>query len=118
MSYEQKMAKKNRIPYIRVEKIFIGDFGTYLQNTGDGTYKISSPSSQITVDSYGKIDISGSQSVSFGGKDLNFTELPNRFIRPSGISWSAVTSHSHVIGVIPIKVGGKRAYIPFLNVDL
>jgi len=126
MTYREKVAKKNKLTYTLVDTIYIGDFGTKLENTGNGTYRISSPHSTFNIDKSGNIniwgsgdvDISGSSSVKLGGKRLNFTELPNRFVRPSGISWSKVTSHSNVIGVIPIKVGTKNAYIPFLDIDV
>lgn len=114
MSYKKKMANKNKIPYAIVKSIYIGDFDTELVSTGNGSYQIVTPKSVLSVSNDGNINISGSTSVTIGG-DINLTELPNRFIKPSGVSWGKVASRTEVFGVIPISIKGQRMYIPFIN---
>ena len=118
MGYQEKLAKKNKIPYIISKKVFLGDMNTYVESTGQGTYRIISPSSSINVDSNGEIHISGSKSVKLGGKNLDFDELPDRYIRPSGVSWSALTTHSKVVAALPIRIKGQKVYIPCLDIDI
>ena len=116
--YIDRIAKKNKQQYTIIEKLFLGDMSTSIENTGNGTYKICSPSSQITINKNGNIDISGSQSVTLGGKNLDFHELPDRYIRPSGISWNWIATNTEVFGVIPIRIKGHKVYIPFINLEV
>jgi len=109
------MAKKNEIPYIMVRDIYIGDFNTKLQTTGNGTYKIVSPKSVISVDSDGSIDISGSSKVTIGGKNLDFSQLPDRYIREDGVPWDWIRNNTSVYGAIPIRINGHKVYIPFMD---
>lgn len=117
MSYEQRMAKKNRMPYVMVEKIFLGDSNTYITSTGKGTYSIISPSSSITVGGDGSVNISGAN-VTLGGKNLDFSELPDRYIRPSGIAWGWIANNTKVVGALPIRISGQKVYIPFMNLNV
>lgn len=112
------MAQKNKLPYIMVQKVFIGDFGTYIKNTGDGSWEIVAPNSRFEIDRSGNITISGSQSVTIGGDGLDFTELPDRYIRPSGVSWDWIRNNTEVFGALPIKIKGKKVYIPFIGMEV
>ena len=60
MNYFEKMAKKYRIPYINIEKIYIGSgWNTYLESDGDGKWKLVSPSAILKVNDDGSLYISG-----------------------------------------------------------
>ena len=63
MAYDRKRARKNRIPYMMVEKIFLGDYNTYLKNTGEGTWELVSPKATFSINSQGNINISGNLSL-------------------------------------------------------
>ena len=116
--YQDKQARKNRKPYMLVDELYIGDANTKLVSNGSGTYKIISPSSNISVDIAGNINISGSTAVTIGGKNLDFSELPDRYIRPAGISWDWVRNNTEVMGVIPIRIKGVKVYIPFIDLEV
>ena len=116
--YSENMAKKNDIPYLRAKKIYLDDFGTYIASSGDGTFVIRGKNSYIDVDQSGNVNISGSNSVTIGGKNLDFSELPDRYIRPSGVSWDWVRNNTEVFGVIPIRIKGQKVYIPFINLEV
>ena len=118
MTYAEQVAEKNKLTYALAGTIYIGDFGTKLESTGNGTYRISSPNSVINVDKSGNIDISGASNVTFGGKNIDFSELPDRYIRPTGIPWSWIASNTQVVGALPIRIRGHKVYIPFMDVDL
>jgi len=115
MNFKQKLANKNKIPYSMTKRIYIGDFKTYIESTGDGTFVIKGNKSNIFVDSNGDIGISGASSIKLNGKDLDFNELPDRFIRPSGVSWTWIANNTEVFGVLPIRIKGQKVYIPFIN---
>ena len=117
MSYQEKMANKNKIPYMKVEKIFLGDSNTYITSTGEGTYSIISPSSSIIVGGDGSVNISGAN-VILGGKNLDFSKLPDRYIRPSGIAWGWIANNTKVVGALPIRIKGQKVYIPFMNLNV
>jgi len=61
--WKERAAKKNRIPYMMVEKIYIGDYSTYLLNTGDGAFEIHSPKCRISTDAFGNMTISGNLEI-------------------------------------------------------
>jgi len=112
--YEKKMADKNRVDFIKCKKIFLDDYGTYVTSTGKGTFAIVGNGSKIDVDKSGNIAISGT-SVRIDGKNFDFSELPDRYIRPSGISWQWIANNTEVFGVIPIRIGKKKVFIPFIG---
>ena len=114
MSYAEKYADRHKLSYIKVKKIYIDDFGTYLTSTGEGTFAICGKGSRIDVDKSGNVNISGT-SVRIDGKNFDFSELPDRYIRPSGISWQWIANNTEVFGAIPIRIGKKKAFIPFIG---
>jgi len=116
--YQRKIAEKNNIPYMKVKRIYLDDFGTYVESTGEGTFAIRGTNSCISVDSGGNINISGSTSVTIQGQNLDFSELPDRYIRPNGVSWDWVRNNTEVFGVIPIRIKGQKVYIPFINKEV
>lgn len=63
MSYAEKMARKNTIPYMRVERIYIGDSKTYIESGGDGIWRIVSPTSIFKIEEDGSIYISGNVKI-------------------------------------------------------
>ena len=115
--YQRRMSEKDKNPYKKASKIFIGDLGTYIEDTGSGTYDIVSPKSLISVDGDGNVNISGSTAVTISGKNLDFSELPDRYIRPQGISWTWIASNTEVVGALPIRIKGHKVYIPFINLE-
>jgi len=118
MGYVKKLANKNEIPYMKAKKIFLDDFGTYIASNGDGTFVIKGKNSCIDVDQEGNINISGSTSVTIQGKNLDFSELPDRYIRPAGVSWDWVRNNTEVFGAIPIRIKGQKVYIPFIGQEI
>ena len=116
--YYNNQAKKHKYPAATINEIHIGDSDTKIVSTGQGTYKIVSPNSCINVDSNGNVDISGSTSVTISGKNLDFSELPDRYIRENGIPWTTVANNTQVIAAIPIRIKGKKVYIPCLDIDI
>ena len=118
MTYAEKVAKKNKLPYTIVDTIYIGDFGTKLQTTGNGTFRISSPNSTFDVDRSGNVNISGSTSVKISGKNIDFSELPDRYIRPSGVPWTWIANNTEVVGALPIRIKGHKVYIPFMDLNV
>jgi len=115
MGYKEKMALKNKIPYVMARRIYLDDFGTYVASNGDGTFIIKGKNSQIDVDQSGNVSISGSTSIKLIGKNLDFNELPDRYIRPSGVSWQWIANNTEVFGALPIRIKGKKVYIPFIG---
>ena len=63
MSYREKLAKKNEIKYIKVERIYLGDNKTYLESSGDGQWQIVSPNSIFRIQDDGSIYISGNVKI-------------------------------------------------------
>jgi len=118
MSYKEKMAKKNRIDYMSAKRIYLGDTRTFIESTGDGSYSINGKNSKIDVDKLGNINISGATSVTLGGKNLDFSELPDRYIRPAGVSWDWIRNNTEVMGVLPIRIKGHKVYIPFIDMEV
>ena len=116
--YKRKQAKKNRFPAATIDEIHIGDSDTRLISTGQGTYQIVSPNSCINVGSDGSINISGATSVTLGGKSLDFTELPDRYVREDGVPWNTIVNNTQVIAAIPIKIKDKKVYIPCLDINI
>jgi hypothetical protein len=91
--YQRRMADKDNKPYKHSKKIFIGDYDTYIEDTGSGTFKIVSPSSSIDVTSDGTMTLSGSITVNSG--NIIYTDE----IRMSD-SWSMIrglTDENHHI---------------------
>ena len=88
---------------------------TYLESTGEGLYKLQGLNSRIKNDKSGNIHISGSNTVKIGGKVLDFSELPDRYVRPSGVSWQWIANNTEVFGVLPISIGDRKVYIPFIG---
>ena len=117
MVYSHKMANRNKIPYIMAKRIYLDDFGTYITTTGEGTFSIHGKGSRIDVDKSGNVNISGA-SVKIDSKNFDFSELPDRYIRPSGISWNWIANNTEVFGVLPIRIKGRKVYIPFINLEI
>jgi len=115
--YQKRMVKKDKNPYKIARKIFIGDFGTYIEDTGSGTYDIVSRNSKISVDSNGNINISGNT------KFMN-TE-PLGFQHRKDISYLDDTSKdlwknekyniSSAIGYVTVKVGKREGIMPIFS---
>ena len=115
--YAKKMAEKNKLQYAMVKRIYLDDFDTYVESTGDGMFAIRGKNSAISVDKSGNINISGSMSVKLQGKNLDFNELPDRYIRPSGVTWEWIRNNTSIVGALPIRIKGKKVFIPFLDVE-
>jgi len=115
--YQEKMAEKNRKDYIRTKTIYLDDYGTYVTSVGKGRFAVVGNGCRIDVDTSGNVNISGT-SVKIDSKNFDFSELPDRYIRDEGISWSTVVNNSQVIAALPIRIKGKKVYIPCLNVDI
>jgi len=118
MSYKERSAKKNKVPFIISDRIYIGDTHTYIESTGDGYYTICTENSKIGVDSEGNIDISGASSIKFNSQNIDFNELPDRYVRPSGLAWNTVATHSKIVAALPIRIKGQKVYIPCLDVSI
>jgi len=118
MGYKEECAKRNKIKYALVERLYLGNFDTYIETNKDGTYSINNRNSTINVDVSGNVNISGASSIKFNSKNLDFNELPDRYIKPSGVSWTWVANHTEVFGVLPIKIKGQKVYIPFINLEV
>lgn len=116
--YQNKMAEKNKIDYIKIKKVYIDDFDTYIASTGKGSFIIKGINSTISVDKSGNVRISGATSVKLQGKNLDFSELPDRYIRKSGVSWDWIRNNTEVFGVLPIRIKGQKVYIPFINREI
>jgi hypothetical protein len=59
MTYAQKLAKRNRLKYVLVDRIYIGDYDTWIETSGDGKWKLKSKNASMEIDEDG-INISGS----------------------------------------------------------
>ena len=62
MSYAEKIARKNEIPYMKVKRIYLGDSNTYLESTGQDTWQIISPKGILRVGNDG-IYMSGNTTI-------------------------------------------------------
>jgi cytoskeletal protein CcmA (bactofilin family) len=61
--YTEKLAEKSKIPYMKVERIYLGDTSTYIESTGQGTWQIKSPKSIFKIQIDGSIYISGNVKI-------------------------------------------------------
>lgn len=113
--YQEKLAEKNKLDYIKVRRIYLDDFGTYVTSTGEGTFALVGSGSRIDIDRFGNVNISGT-SVKINSMNFDFSELPDRNIRPSGVAWTWIANHSKVVGALPIRIKGHKVYIPFMDI--
>jgi len=117
MGYREKMAKKNRQEYILAKRIYLDDYGTYIASTGEGTFIIKGKNSLIEVDKSGSVNIVGGN-IKLDSNNIDFSELPDRFVRPSGVSWDWIRNNTEVFGALPIRIKGKKVYIPFISKEI
>ena len=61
--YTDKLAEQNKVPYMKVERIYLGDSTTYIESTGQGTWQIKSPHSIFKISGDGSIYISGNVKI-------------------------------------------------------
>ena len=56
--YQDKLAEKNKIPYIKSQRIYLGDSNTYLESSGQDKWQLVTPNSIFRITDNG-IYISG-----------------------------------------------------------
>ena len=61
--YTEKVADKNKMPYLKVERIYLGDSSTYIESTGQGTWQLKSSKGIFKIQSDGSIYISGNVKI-------------------------------------------------------
>lgn len=117
MSYNRKMAEKNKIPYMIANNIYLGDLSTIIKSTPDG-YEITSPTSKITSKD-GKLYISGNINMEDSTPlNLNHTQDVSYMEDSPDSLWKNQNyAVSSAIGYWKVQIGKRYGMIPIFELS-
>ena len=129
--YQEKMANKNKIDYIKSQRIYLGDTETYIESTGAGTFRLVGSNASLKVNSDGSMTFSGD--VRFSGNS-NFKSISSNTIRSMGSEgvivdadnaryddgskgtiWEDIPISSSV-GFMKVNIAGSVGYVPVFDI--